>query len=444
VRNVLLVTYSYPPVERSGARRPAALAKYLPRFGWRPLVLAPKIDGGSARDSEWIIETDYRDVLADWKARLHLDRRRGLHEQFRLTLSKQAGTDKPHTLAIAVLKNLLTYPDVTKGWIPYALEAIESLRRQNQKIDAMITTFPPASSHLIGAKAKRILGCPWIADFRDLWTQDITTMRPRDLQFLQVRLEKRTLRRADMLVAVSDPWADRLRLRYRSHEVVSIPNGFDPDDFSPRPELTQKFTITYAGVLYQGQRDPTVLFAALRELIQDKVIPLEDVRVRFYAPPEPWLAPLVQSYQLEPVVELNGLIPRKEVLQREMESQLLLLLSWTNPKDNGLHTGKLFEYLGARRPILAIGGNRGAMTQVLDETRAGMHLSSKEEVRSFLTCTYGEFKRGGEVVHRGDASAISRYSHVEMSRSFANTLDRLTGVPRARREAENTPEMAQQ
>ena len=135
----------------------------------------------------------------------------------------------------------------------------------------MITTFPPASVHLIGARAKEILGCPWIADFRDLWTQDITTMRPRDLQFLQVPLEKRTLRRADMLIAVSDPWADRLRKRYRSHEIATIPNGFDPDDFFPRPDLTRKFTITYAGVLYQGQRDPTVLFAALRELIDEAV-----------------------------------------------------------------------------------------------------------------------------------------------------------------------------
>ena len=128
MRNVLLVTYSYPPVERSGARRPAALAKYLPRFGWNPLVLTPKVDGVAVRNSASIIETDYRDVLADWKARLHLDSRRGLHEQFHLPLSKQAGADKPHTLAITVLKNLLTYPDLTKGWIPYALRAIETCR----------------------------------------------------------------------------------------------------------------------------------------------------------------------------------------------------------------------------------------------------------------------------------------------------------------------------
>ncbi len=428
MRNVLLVTYSYPPVERSGARRPAALAKYLPRFGWKPLVLTPKVEGAAVRASEGIIETDYQDVLADWKSRLHMDSRRGVHEQLGLSLSKQPGTDKAHTLAITVLKNILTYPDLTKGWVPHALNAVKELQRQQQTVDAVITTFPPVSSHLIGQSARQILGCPWIADFRDLWTQDITTVRSRDLQFLQVPLEKRTLKTADMLIAVSDPWADRLRQRYRSHEVVTIPNGFDPQDFSPRPDLTQKFTITYAGILYQGQRDPTVLFEALRDLILEKTITATDLRVRFYAPSGPWLPPLVQRYGLEQVVELNGMIRRQEVLQREMESQVLLLLSWTNPKDNGLHTGKLFEYLGAQRPILAIGGNRGAMTQVLEETSAGVHLSTKEEVREYLISAYREYKNHGEVTYRGDERATLHYSHVEMSRSFADALDRVTGT----------------
>jgi hypothetical protein len=179
-------------------------------------------------------------------------------------------------------------------------------------------------------------------------------------------------------------------------------------------------------------------------LIDEQLISPDKVRVRFYVPPEPWLTPLIERYGLEQVVEVNGLIRRKEVLQREMESQVLLLLSWTNPKDNGLHTGKLFEYLGAQRPILAIGGNRGAMTQVLEETHAGPHLSSKEEVRSFLSQAYAEYQREGAVRYRGNATAISRYNHVEMSRSFADALDRLTGGPETQDAAEIASEMVQQ
>lgn len=123
---VLLVTYSYPPLERSGVRRPAALAKYLPAFGWRPVVLTPRT-GGSPRNSEFVVETGYRDLLADWKVKLHLDGRRGVHEQLGLSLSEEPGTDKAHTLAIEVLKNLLTYPDLTKGWVPYGVQAVKGL-----------------------------------------------------------------------------------------------------------------------------------------------------------------------------------------------------------------------------------------------------------------------------------------------------------------------------
>ena len=442
MRSVLLVTYSYPPLDRSGARRPAALAKYLPNFGWQPIVLTPAVEG-KPRNSKFVLETGYSDVLAKWKARLHLDGRVGVHEQWGLSVSDKPGTDKLHTLTIEVLKNVLTFPDLTKGWVSYGVKAVEEMRQQNRRIDAILSTFPPVSSHMIGERAKRILGCPWIADFRDLWTQDITTMRPRDLTFLQIPLEKRTLKTADMLIAVSEPWSDRLRQRYRSHEVNTIPNGFDPDDFLSKPPVTSRFTITHAGMLYQGQRDPTVLFEVLRDLGIEKAVDLSQVQVRFYGPTYPWLAPLVQNYGLEKVVELCGVIPRQEVLLRQMESQVLLILSWTHPKDTGLHTGKLFEYLGAARPILAIGGNRGAMTDVLEETEAGVHVCSKDEVRDYLLKAYREFQNQGQVSYRGKARAIAQYSHLGMAEKFAAVLDKVTCGALLGSSSANIPEMAQ-
>jgi glycosyltransferase involved in cell wall biosynthesis len=431
MRNLLLVSFSYPPVERSGSRRPAALAKYLPRFGWDSIVLTPKY-GGASRNSESVIETDYRDIVADWKVRLHLDGQRGLHESLRLPVSSRPGSDHPHTLLMHVAKRLLTYPDATKGWVPFATQAIEEIRRKRQRIDAILTTFPPVSCHLIGKRAKQILGCPWVADFRDLWTQDTTTTKARDLAFLQIPLEKSTLKNADALITVSVPWADRLRKRYPLVDICTIPNGFDPDEFRPRPPaLTQKFTITHAGLLYEGRRDPTMLFEVLQELSQQRIICSDDVRVRFYGPMEPWLFSLVRRYGLEQVVELNGVIPRKQVIPCEMESQLLLLLSWTHPKEIGLHTGKLFEYLGAERPVVAIGGLPGVLTQVLKETNAGLHVSTKEELRQFLIRAYGEYKALGYVPYRGQRDAISQYNHLEMTRRVAEVLDRVVADPKA-------------
>ena len=126
----------------------------------------------------------------------------------------------------------------------------------------------------------------------------------------------------------------------------------------------------YTGQLYKGQRDPTMLFEAMRDLIKDGSIAASDVRIRFYGVIEPWLPVLVAEYGLKEVVELNGPTPRKDVMEYQRRSQILVLLPWADPRETGHHSAKLFEYLAAGRPILAVGGSHGVLTQSLEETHA--------------------------------------------------------------------------
>ncbi|MGA9800312.1 MAG: glycosyltransferase [Terriglobales bacterium] len=420
LRRVLLIAFAYPPVQIVGSVRPAALAKYLPRFGWEALVLTPRLQA-ARRPSDSIVETDYRDVLEDWKARLHLDRKRGVHEKFGLPEAKKPGAVPIHTRALDLAKYFLSYPDHTKGWTPFALAAVREIHRQNLDIAAIVTTSPPISSHLIGREAKNILGCPWIADLRDLWTQNLGE---RNSNLLQIGLEKRTLRQADALVTVSDPWASRLERRYPEKKIWSITNGFDPDDFdSPAPPLTREFSITYTGELYAGQRDPTILFEVLRDLLKDGIISAGDLRVRFYGRIEPWLPALIDKFELNHVVTLNGPTPRPDSVAHQRESQILLLLPWSNPKETGHHSAKLFEYLAAGRPILAIGGARGVITETLEAAAAGFHALSKEQVQKFLQSAYAEYKEEGRVSYSGKKQAVEEYGHPNMARRFAQVLD---------------------
>jgi glycosyltransferase involved in cell wall biosynthesis len=420
LRRVLLIVSWYPPSEMVAAVRPAALAKYLPRFGWEAVVLTPKRQG-IRRESKLVIETENRDILADWKARLGLDRKKGIHERFGLSVAQKPGEVLLHTRALEFIKYLLAYPDPTKGWVPFALEAVEEIRRQDQDISAIVTSSPPISCHLIGRQAKSILGCPWIADFRDLWTQNLGLSGPH---FLQGVLEKRTLKHADALVAVSTPWASRLQERYPKKKICTIPNGFDPDDYSsPAPPLTRDFTISYTGQLYQDRRDPSVLFEVLHDLLKEGRISAGDLRVRFYGPLEAWLPPLIWKYGLDAAAELHGPTPRNEVMVHQRESQLLLVLPWNNPRETGHHSAKLFEYFAAERPILAVGGSRGVLTQTLEETHAGVHALSKGQLREFLLNAYAEYKKYGRVSYSGDRQAIEQYSHPEMAHSFARLLD---------------------
>jgi glycosyltransferase involved in cell wall biosynthesis len=421
MKRVLLIAYAYPPCSEIGAIRPAGLAKYLPRFGWEPTVLTVKLPGARPGATR-VIETGDEDVLQTWKVRFGLEGRRSLHEQLGLPLTQKRDSQLVHTKVLFAMRYLLAFPDATKGWIPFAMQALEEVK-ESMNVDAILTTSPPVSAHMIGQKAKEMFGCPWVADLRDLWSQNLA--QGNDLvRMLERSVERKTLRDADALVSVSEPWADRLREFYPEKPVFSITNGFDADDFRPKAEaLTPNFTITYTGRLYEGKRDPTPLFEAIRELIQEGVMAREVVRVRFYGSIEPWLSALVQSFGLDDVVEIAGSVSRDEALRRQRESQVLLMLCWSDLRETGQHTGKVFEYLGARRPVLAVGGSRGVVSDLLEQTRTGVHARAKEELKSTLRTWYAEHHQTGRVLYRGDERKIHAYTHEQMAAKFADVLE---------------------
>ena len=181
--------------------------------------------------------------------------------------------------------------------------------------------------------------------------------------------------------------------------------------------------ISYTGQLYAGRRDPTLLFEVIHELIEESIMAREQLRIDFYGPVEPWVQPLIERYGLQGVVALQGVIPRNEALQRQQDAQILLLLGWANPQETGQHTGKLFEYFGARRPILAVGGVRGVLTETLEETGAGIHALSKPQLRQWLIDAYAEFREQGEVRFRGYEEAIKKYTHQAMAGRYSGLLD---------------------
>lgn len=428
MRRVLLITYHYPPRPDIGSVRPGGLAKYLPQFGWEPIILTPRLPDGPRLPAR-VIETEYRDVLGDWKTRFRLDVGRGLHEQLKLPISCVPRTKLLHTKVIDWVKSVVAYPDPMKGWLSFAVEAVRELQR-NERIDAVLSTAPPVTCHLIGRRAKEILKCPWVADFRDLWTQNHYYPYGRIRRRVEERLERKIIGPADALVTVSAPWAELLRQKFREQPVYWVTNGFDPDEFLSRSqELTKTFSISHTGQLYQGKRDPTLLLEVIADLIRAGAIPRTEMRIRFYGPHESgWLPDLVQRCDLGDIVENGGLVPRPEALSRQQESQLLLLLIGPDtPGFAGHYPAKIFEYMGSRRPIIALGGPPGVVSDLLRETNAGIHIRSGAELRAFLIEAFEEFRRAGYVSYVGVESVINRYTQQEMTMKFANVLDMVTG-----------------
>ena len=228
-----------------------------------------------------------------------------------------------------------------------------------------------------------------------------------------------------MLVTVSEPLAQKLRLLHHDKPVVAIPNGYDPDEVTRSAQLMKEFTITYTGQLYQGKQDPTPLLRALVELASEGKIELKTVKVRFYGDTPYWLEQEIKRYQLDEVVSLHPKVLREVALQKQRESQILLLLNWDDPDEVGVYTGKVFEYLAARRPILAVGGPRGVVTKLLEETGAGVHALGREHLKRVLFELYEQYRTHGYVPYKGCEERIAKYSHREMARHFATVLDSL-------------------
>lgn len=431
-RRVLVISYYFPPRPGVASLRLRGLAKYLPEYGWEPVILTAVLPGepeGGFR----VIQTFYPgDATACWKRRLGLVGDKGFQEQIGVPRALRESRTSLTSRIVNVIKAVIAYPDEQKGWYPFALRAGQDLLKR-ERFDALLSSSGPVTCHLIARELKARHGLPWIADLRDLWTQNHYYPYGSLRLMFERKLEVKTLSSADALVTVSKPLAEKLQSLHRSKPVFAIRNGYDPDEMgSVTP--TREFTITYTGQFYyQGRQDPLPLLQALAELISEEKINRCDVRVRFYGPVEYWLEQGVKLYQLEDIVILHPFVPREDALARQRESQVLLLLNWDHPEEVGVYTGKVFEYLAAQRPILAIGGPKGVVAELLEETGAGVHVSSYEELKRVLAQLYDEYKAYGQVPYHGNKERIARYSHREMAHKFAAVLDsvvekKLTGL----------------
>jgi hypothetical protein len=423
MKKVLIIAYHFPPRPAVASLRPMGLARYFPQFGWEAVILTAALPGRPDPNFD-VIETQYRDCLGFGKKLLRLDSQSPLIAQAKNKL-KVRSERSPLDFILAAIGGIIAYPDPQKGWRRFAVEAGKDILRR-QDIKAMISSSPPETSHIIAKSLKDEFKIPWVADFRDLWTQNYYYLYGPLRKVIERKLELATISMADALVTVSQPWADDLRSLHRQKPVHSIPNGFDPAEVNTTPgNLTGKFTITYTGNLYPGKQSPEPLFAALRDLITVGSMDASDIEVRFYGPEAGWIDKQAERYGLAGMVRQFGVVPREIVMNKQRESQLLLLLKWNDTKRRGVYTAKIFEYLSARRPVLAVGGFPDVVDRLLDETKAGVSGQTAEEIKVLLLRLYREYRSTGVVSYSGDEAETGKYSHREMAKKFAAILDSL-------------------
>jgi glycosyltransferase involved in cell wall biosynthesis len=418
MKRALIISYYFQQKDDIGAIRLRGLAKYLPSFGWETII----ISGTAGKDDGFeVTEVVIDDVLTRWKKMLRLNLDKTLKAQFAIPEHKKKRSLLDYV--IKIWEEFFVYPDNNRTWVlPTITKGRDLLNKQH--FDAIISSSMPNSVHFVAADLASEFKLPWIADFRDLWTQHHYYHYSRIRKFFEERLECKTLSAASALTTVSQPLANRLHDLHKYKRAISILNGFDPNQINPGIPLTKKFSITYTGVLYKIRQDPEPLFRALRILIDEKKLDPKLIEVNFFGYDREWLMTDVKKYQLQEVVKIYGPISREESILKQRRSQLLLLLTWNDPQEKGIYTGKLFDYLAARRPILSMGFTEGGVVKdLLDQTQAGIHVSNEEELKKCLLTAYSEYMETGALQYRGIDSEVIKYSHLEMARKFAAVLD---------------------
>jgi glycosyltransferase involved in cell wall biosynthesis len=460
MRRVLFICYSFPPSMEMGAYSCAQIARYLPLYGWEPVVLTvrekyidePHLgqhDVGRVNDPDLVIRT-YKfphptDIYRRFKSRSPAGAppRKG----DRKAASPINGAEGKSALRAArdLLLSLSCVPDKYNGWlIPAVAAGLRAIKRTGAGV--ICSSAPYFTCHLAGYSLALLTGLPWVAHFRDPWVTGLyEERRPVKICFkINRALERMTISRADAVVCVTEEHAALLRAAYDqipASKFAVVMNGFDGLEWQEVMESVppgasvegyaadapRKFRITYAGELYM-KRDPAPVFRALRTLIDGGEIGREEASVELIGSSESSegrsMADIISEAGIEGCVEMRGRLSHAETLRRLMQSDLLLLLS---EKQLIEIPGKTFEYLKTGRPILAL-TYEGAVATLLRRTGGAWVVSPDDQpgiVNAVRECYHSwKYRLPGR---EPDSSVVESFDRRRTTRRIAELLDFFAG-----------------
>jgi glycosyltransferase involved in cell wall biosynthesis len=352
-RTLLFIAYHYPPIRSSGIERTLHFVRRLPEFGYTPVVLTTAAFGGSSEEQ----------VQRAWEP-LKLYRQLRNQEARAGTAPSDRRTDPGRLKGlIGTLRRWALFPDLQITWAPFALQrALRVVEREAPA--ALYSTYPPASAHLLGLWLKRRTGLPWVADFRDAWAADpLEPDLPRWRRCLEQQLEQTVVEAADQVIAATEGSAEYLRLRYAGSaaRVRVITNGFDPEEFGDiqtAPPMGGPLRLVHTGSFSYShpQRSPQALFAALEALLAEDPAWASRLRLVLAGSLSPGERRAAAALEAAGMVDCLGSLERRQALELQQQAHLLLLIDHARPWPTTNVPGKFYEYLAARRPILALCG----------------------------------------------------------------------------------------
>jgi glycosyltransferase involved in cell wall biosynthesis len=429
MKKVLIITYYWIPSGGAGVQRWVKFAKYLHDFGWEPIIYTPEnpeypsIDKSFEKDIPidiQIIKTPIWEPYNFYR-KLAGKKNEPINAGFISENKEQSWKDK---LSIWIRGNFLI-PDPRRFWIKPSVKFLTSYLKENP-VDAVITTGPPHSMHFIGLGLKRNFPkLPWLADFRDPWT-NIDFYKELNLSFISNkihhRLENKIIQNADCIVVVSKGMKEEYEL-LQPKKIEVVTNGYDETDVkTERIKPDEKFSISHIGTL-NASRNPRTLWKVLSQICNENPDFKADLQIQ--------LVGKVDFSVLEGINRLNLMdnlskfeyLSHSEAIAKQQSSQILLLLINQSANAKGILTGKFYEYLAAKRPVLAIGPTDGDAAAILNETGAGkiVNFSDNQNTKELILDFYRQYKSGNLNVTQ--TKSIERYSRKSLTAELSKLLN---------------------
>lgn len=424
----MIITYYWPPSGGGGVQRWLKFAKYLPEFGWEPIIFTPENPDFDQKD-----ESLLKDIPPDievlkfpiWEPYGIFKKLSGRKELRQGQVLDEGKTTFFGKLAIWVRGNLFI-PDPRKFWVKPSVEYLDSILKTNE-IKTIITTGPPHSVHLIGLNLRmKNPSISWVADFRDPWSSwDILDkLRLSSWARRQHRkLESNVFKVSTKVLTVSESWKEGFKsLGARNVEVIT--NGYDADDIpEPRETSDEKFRVCHAGMLNE-LRNPTSLWQVLADLTEEDPQFKSSLRISLVGILSRGVTEFIRGVMGgNENLELEGYVAHEEVFSRYNDSAVLLLILNDSKNASGHLPGKLFEYMALGKPILAIGDTNGDAARIIKEYNLGeiANPNDSKAIKSCIQSIYAKWKNGDV----SDSKPTDHFDRRNLTAKLARLLNEL-------------------
>ncbi|RKE82659.1 glycosyl transferase family 1 [Chryseobacterium sp. AG363] len=428
-KKILIITYYWPPAGGPGVQRWLKFAKYLPDFGWKPIIYTPEnpsyplLDETLMKDVPENIEMVRTKIWEPYQLAEKLNKSNKKFKAGQFDVGKNQSWKSK--LSIWVRGNFFI-PDARVFWVKPSVTFLEKYLKEN-KIDTIVTSGPPHSLHLIGLGLKnKMPDLKWVADFRDPWTEisyykHLKLTKSSDKKHRQ--LESAVFKNADITLATS--YTDAENFRKAGANAFCITNGFDESDSSKKAgenknsQIEKAFTLSYIGVLEQ-LRNPENLWKALDELVKENAEFTADFKLKFVGRIDDKILHSIENSSLKNHILNLGYLSHGKAVEEMQNSNLLLITNFPNESSRGIIPGKIFEYLASGKQILSFGPDKADVSKILEETQAGKHFSYQdiENIKKFILEKYELWKND---------SLIENTQHIEQF-SRKNLTQQLTEV----------------